>query len=104
MSESPEQNKDVGTPSRKRQREDSMSKRASNEEVDSDPQLNKLTSILNDLANVENGKEVSAIICYYMYSYTLHSLTYSTSISHNTSLMSWICVMYLPPSMPSYKI
>ena len=66
MSESPEQNKDVGTPSRKRQREDSMSIRPSNnEEVDSssDPQLNKLTSILNDLAKVENGKEVSAIIC-----------------------------------------
>ena len=66
MSESPEQNKDVGTPSRKRQRVDSMSKRPSNnEEVDSssDPQLNKLTSILNDLAQVENGKEVSAIIC-----------------------------------------
>ena len=61
MSATPEQNKDVGTPSRKRQRVDSMSKRPSNEEVDSssDPQLNKLTSILNDLAKVENGKEVS---------------------------------------------
>ncbi|GFH58419.1 predicted protein [Chaetoceros tenuissimus] len=57
MSASPEHNEAVGTQSRKRQRVD-MSSRPSNEkEVDEDPQLNTLTSILNDLVKVDDGKE-----------------------------------------------
>jgi hypothetical protein len=79
MSATPEQKNDGGTPSRKCQRVDiHMSKRPSNnEEVDySDPQLNKLTSILNDLAKVENGKKVSAIIC------LLYVLVYFNSLTH----------------------
>ena len=63
MSASPEQNKDVGNPSRKRQRVDKDMN--SIHQVDSDqPHLNKLTSILNDLMQVHDKDKVSTTIMY----------------------------------------
>ena len=65
MNASPEQNKDVSIPSRKRQRVN-KDMNMNSMQVDSDhPHLNKLTSILNDLCKIDDKDKVSTIIMYF---------------------------------------